>query len=370
MSLWLDHLRAAASHREPSVAVTVAAVRGSAPREPGATMVVTPTRVLGTIGGGNLEYIAIEQARDTLAGQRPLPRGGAVERFVLGTDLSQCCGGVAFLHFEAFPSTLPDWLLTLGGLRDQAQPAVALSYRGSEGLERVVVTLAGIQGAPPAAPALRAAANLARAALRDWDRERDLLWSPTAEKPRDPDQQEFVLLRPVLVGDFRVVLFGAGHVGRALVQVLAPAVDKLYWSDAREEHFPAAVPPNVSPEIGDPFELIGRQPPGTFYLVMTHSHALDLVLCEAVMQRRDYAYMGLIGSDAKRNRFEKHLREEGLIDDDLKRLICPIGVEGITSKVPAVIAVSVAAELLQVRERQAAQKQPPTAAQPIPVQSL
>lgn len=367
MSLWLDYLLAAARDGEPSVAITVAAIRGSAPREPGATMVVTPTRVLGTIGGGNLEYIAIEQARDTLAGQRELPAGGAVERFVLGTDLSQCCGGVAFLHFEAFPATLPGWLATLSACRDRAQPAVALSYRSPGGVERVVVTQAGIQDATPVAPALQAATSVAQSALHDWDRARDLLWSPTGEKPRDPGQQAFVLMRPVLVGDFRVVLFGAGHVGRALIQVMAPVVDKVYWSDGREEQFPEALPPNVSAKTGDPFELIESQPPGAFYLVMTHSHALDLALCEAIMQRRDHGYLGLIGSVAKRKRFERHLREEGLTDADLERLICPIGVAGITSKVPAVIAIAVAAELLQVREGQGSPSQRstprPTAAQ-------
>ena len=83
---------------------------------------------------------------------------------------------------------------------------------------------------------------------------------------------------------------------------------------------------------------------------MTHSHSLDLALCEAILQRGDFCYLGLIGSLPKRRRFEKHLREEGYSNADLERLICPIGVEGIRSKEPAAIAVSVAAQLLRVRE--------------------
>jgi len=350
MSMWLNDIRQAAVAGEASVLVSVVAARGSAPREPGASMVVSPTRLLGTIGGGNLEYLAIARAREALAGSSPLPEGGEVQRFVLGTDLRQCCGGVAFLHFEAFEPTLPPWLLEAARLLEAGEPAVLLSRRCAEGVARAVVTAAGFRGDA----SLKGAEAVARQGLTGWERGQDLLWSATGEKPRDPEKQSLILLRPMITGDFRLLLFGAGHVGRALVRVLEPLVDQIIWSDGREDEFPSELAANVRAETGDPFALIEGAPPGSLYLLMTHNHALDLALCEAVLQRRDYGYLGLIGSAAKRQRFERHLREEGLTDADLERLVCPIGVAGISSKQPAAIAVAVAAELLQVRERLAA----------------
>jgi xanthine dehydrogenase accessory factor len=225
-----------------------------------------------------------------------------------------------------------------------------LSRREGDGVVRAVITAERAENFGSSNP-LRQATAEARRRLAARDSETDLLWSADGEKPRDPEHQDFVLMRPLLPGDFQLLLFGAGHVGRALVRVLEPLVDRIVWSDGRPEEFPALLPPNVRADSGDPFELIAAMPPGALYLVMTHNHSLDLALCEAVLQRRDHAYLGLIGSASKRRRFEKHLREEGLTDADLQRLTSPIGVPGIRSKEPAAIAVAVAAQLLQVRER-------------------
>lgn len=350
MPIWLDHIRAATAGGETCVTVMVAAVRGSAPREPGAGMAVTPSRVFGTIGGGNLELTAIGRAREAIAGDQPLSEGGEVRRYVLGTELGQCCGGVAFLHYELVSDRLSAWVDELDDIRDGGRAAVLLSHRTSAGVERCIVTAAGFEPGEPADAALRAAEAAARAALEDSDADRDLLWSPDTREPPVSDAEDFVLMSPVSVGDFQVVIFGAGHVGRALVHVLYPPVDRIVWCDGRAEEFPAVVPSNVRVASGDPFGVIDAMPGGTYFLVMTHSHSLDLALCEAVLQRGDHAYLGLIGSRSKRRRFERHLSAEGLTDADLKRMICPIGVEGIHSKEPAAIAVSVTAQLLRTRE--------------------
>ena len=97
----------------------------------------------------------------------------------------------------------------------------------------------------------------------------------------------------------------------------------------------------------DVIEAVDAARDSAFHLVMTHSHQLDLALCEAVLRRGDFAYLGLIGSATKRARFEHRLREGGLDDAALARLTCPIGVPGITGKSPPEIAVAVAAQLLQ-----------------------
>ena len=160
-----------------------------------------------------------------------------------------------------------------------------------------------------------------------------------------------VLLEPFQAGQFHVVLFGAGHVGKALAAVLGQLPCRVTWIDGRAEQFPADVPPNVRVEVSDaPVYDVAEAPPGACFLVMTHSHALDRDLVEAVLRRGDFAYCGLIGSATKRRRFEARLAAKGLTKDDLARLVCPIGIDGIAGKSPGEIAVAVAAQLLRLRE--------------------
>lgn len=117
--------------------------------------------------------------------------------------------------------------------------------------------------------------------------------------------------------------------------------------------FPTEVPPNVVIESTDtPEAVIDHAPAGSYFLVMTHNHALDLALCERIMRRTDFAYFGLIGSKTKRARFEHRMVEHGVDPARLPEMVCPIGVAGIVDKAPDIIAVSVVAQLLQVRELQ------------------
>lgn len=149
---------------------------------------------------------------------------------------------------------------------------------------------------------------------------------------------------------FRLHLFGAGHVGRALVQVLAGVPCQIVWVDEREAEFPAEpLPGHVERVCVEPVEAeVAQGCPGDFYLVMTHSHALDLALADAILKRADFGWFGLIGSASKRARFEHRLRERGIADALLARMACPIGLGDIAGKQPGVIAVSVAAQLLAV----------------------
>ena len=103
--------------------------------------------------------------------------------------------------------------------------------------------------------------------------------------------------------------------------------------------------------LAPPHAAVDEAPPGSAFLVMTHSHALDLELCGRVLRRADFAYLGLIGSMSKRRRFEKRLRASGLAAGLIERMVCPIGIDGLKSKHPGAIAVAVAAQLLQTRER-------------------
>jgi xanthine dehydrogenase accessory factor len=149
-----------------------------------------------------------------------------------------------------------------------------------------------------------------------------------------------------------VVLFGAGHVGHALIALLGQLPCVVQWVDERDELFPDEVPANVQLEPTDtPEAIVDTAPPGAYFLVMTHNHALDFTLTERIMRRRDFAYFGLIGSKTKRVKFERRLLERGIDPERLAEIVCPIGVAGIVDKAPSSIAVAVCAELLQVRTR-------------------
>jgi xanthine dehydrogenase accessory factor len=126
------------------------------------------------------------------------------------------------------------------------------------------------------------------------------------------------------------------------------------WLDSRPNEFPSQLPDGtvkLAPAM--PELMVDEAPPKTAFVVMTHSHGLDQEICEAVLRRGDYAYLGLIGSDTKAARFASRLRARGLGDADLARLHCPIGLPGITGKAPSVIAASVAADLLMRLEQAA-----------------
>jgi xanthine dehydrogenase accessory factor len=148
---------------------------------------------------------------------------------------------------------------------------------------------------------------------------------------------------------FTLQLYGAGHVGRAIVQLLAPLPCAVQWIDERAAEFPAeASAPHIQRLCVEPVEAeVPLAPAGAFYLVLTHSHDLDLRITEAVLRRGDFGYLGLIGSATKRARFLSRFRQRGVDDAVLGRLTCPIGVPGIPGKQPAQIAVAVVAQLLQ-----------------------
>jgi xanthine dehydrogenase accessory factor len=160
---------------------------------------------------------------------------------------------------------------------------------------------------------------------------------------------------PVAAPRFDLQLYGAGHVGRAIVKALAPFDVRIAWIDGREEEFAAAqrdAPLHPVAQVRtvcvDTIEAeVRHAPAGAFYLVLTHQHELDLRITEAILRRADFGYLGLIGSKTKRQRFMHRFEQRGVAPDALLRLTCPIGVPGIAGKEPEVLAAAVVAQLLQ-----------------------
>ncbi|HEY0419292.1 MAG TPA: xanthine dehydrogenase accessory protein XdhC, partial [Acetobacteraceae bacterium] len=302
-----------------------ARAEGSVPREPGAKMLATGERLFDTIGGGHLEYVAAATAREMLAlPAAELAGSRRLQRIPLGPALGQCCGGVAWLAFERVDMGDAACHAHFHALRERLA-------RGASGLR-----LLSLDDAAPA-----------RLADGPVDAQPGCTLIQQAEGGR---RLEDLCAPPAA----RLYLFGAGHVGAALVRALAPLPCRITWVDEREELFPSPLPANVTAEVTDiPEAVVAEAPPGASFLVMTHSHALDQRLAEAILRRDGVGWFGLIGSKTKRLQFERRLRERGLPAARLADMVCPIGIEGIGGKEPAVIAIAVAAQLLQVWQRQA-----------------
>ncbi len=252
--------------QQPGVLVQVDAVDGSVPREAGAWMAVFDDTLVGSVGGGHLEYDAIAKAHELLKSPAALP---VTMRFALGPALGQCCGGVVHLRFEHVVA------------QDAAQ------------------------------------------------------------------------LRQRLQSDLTpVALFGGGHVGHALVRVLSSLPFALTWIDSRDGVFPNDVSGHVVFEHSDPVEgAVHSLAPQSQVLIMSFSHAEDLEVLAACLKRQrqqgDLPYIGLIGSKTKWATFRSRLAARGFTPHELNHVTSPIGVPGIDGKEPEVIAIAVAAQLLQ-----------------------
>ena len=149
-----------------------------------------------------------------------------------------------------------------------------------------------------------------------------------------------------------VLLFGSGHVGRAVVLALSQLPFSVRWIDSRSDQFPDYVPANVvTVRTDEPEREIDSAPAGAFVVIVTHSHPLDYSIAASALRRADLGFVGLIGSATKRARFASQARQLGLSEQQIARLVCPIGLPEIKGKEPSTIAASVAAQLLIARER-------------------
>ncbi len=295
---WAGAARAALDAGEPCALVSLLAVEGSTPREAGTRMAVTAVGCTGTIGGGNLEFQAVRQARAALA--HP-PGTWRIQDYPLGPFLNQCCGGRVRVMVERLDPARAAWLDAVRG-----KPAYALETRLFAGhVERVAVP-AGAPALPARGPAPVAGEILIEA------------WGG----PRTP-----------------LLMFGAGHVGQAIARVLDGLPFDVRWFDPR--------PDTAAPMASTDKMAAMAATAGGLVLILTHDHALDYDLTRAALAS-PARFIGLIGSATKRARFFSRLAKDGFGEADLARVHCPVGLPGITGKTPEVIAVAVAAQLLLV----------------------
>jgi xanthine dehydrogenase accessory factor len=314
MSFDLEGLRDAVARHGRVARVVIAATHGSAPREVGAAMLVWQGGQSGTVGGGALEYELAGVARAQAASTR-------LSRHALGPDMGQCCGGAVEVVSEVY---------------DAARLA------GLEGRDVIARPVTGDEAAPLAVRRI-----LARARDR-------------GDLPA-PQLIEGWMVEPVRPRAAPLWIWGAGHVGRALVDTLAPLPDfRVTWADTEVARFPAVVPDGVTawPAPNLP-ALVAHAPRDAHHLIVTYSHALDLALCHALLQH-GFATCGLIGSATKWARFRKRLGALGHGPAEIARIDCPIGVPNL-GKHPQAIAVGTATALLKMRQASAARHQGTTA---------
>ncbi|WP_133647851.1 xanthine dehydrogenase accessory protein XdhC [Paraburkholderia flava] len=337
MEAWLPDLQQLLAHGDAVVLVTVARAEGSAPREAGTKMIVTRESAKHTIGGGHLEWKAIETARQVLKEGMRMPRARRLERFALGPSLGQCCGGAVVLAFERLDVGDLGWVTSLAKRVAAGQSTVrSVSF-----------------GAPDAVLLSEPEPGVERADCLLWD-------GPGFEA------SGALLTETIAPREFSVMLFGAGHVGAALVRVLATLPCRVRWIDERDAQFP---PPetlnaaNLTIDASDaPDAAIDEAAPNTYFIVMTHTHQRDLELAERILLRGDYAFFGMIGSHTKRKQFEHRLAARGIDPSQIARMKCPLGVDGIVDKSPEIIAISAAAQMLQAVEANAQHSAHQTAA--------
>ena len=298
MSLDLPALRAAVAAQGAVVRVLVLRTAGSVPRGAGTSMLVFAHGQDGTIGGGALEFEATAKARAML------PEGEAASQTTLplGPRLGQCCGGSVTLVWERFDrANLPP---TLPFARSLSRPSDVVPAR-------VVTRRAHIQ--PGQAPEM----------VEGWLIEA----APVPQRP--------------------LWIYGAGHVGRALVDVLNPMPGlAITWIDTAADRFPDIVPPDVTRVVAvEPAMLVRHAPRNADHLVLTYSHEMDLAICHALLAH-DFASAGLIGSLTKWARFRSRLTALGHAPARISAIACPIGDPAL-GKHPQAIAVGVAAALLK-----------------------
>lgn len=289
--------------------VTIAAKRGSSPRDAGARVIVFPDATFsGSIGGGTLEWKAIAMAQAALA--NPSAAKAETRGFALGPELGQCCGGNVELVLELIEADRRPEITALA----EREATGFVTTQGRLVSDRGVIREIVDETLPPGA-----AAYAGGVLTEGFGDER----------------------RPVY-------LFGAGHVGRALVMALAPLPFRVTWIDPRPDAFPSRMPANVTAiQADDPGAVLASASEGALVLAMTHSHPLDLAVVAAALVDPRFPYVGVIGSKTKRARFTRQLLEAGIPAGRVEQLVCPIGAAAVRSKLPAVIAATTAVELLE-----------------------
>ena len=298
MGFDLEALREAVKIHGKVTRVVISAIKGSSPREVGAAMLVWKDGQSGTIGGGTLEYQAADAARTQNAPAR-------LTHHALGPDMGQCCGGAVSLL------------------------SVIYDFQSLKTLNDTVIARSATGGEIPLSV------------------KRCLATARSQGIAFEPQMIEGWMVEPVHKPIRNLWIWGAGHVGRAMVDVLSPLPElSITWVDTDPRRFPDRIPTGVTAvPAAKPAKLVRHAPRDAEHLVLTYSHNLDLELCNRLLLH-DFRFAGLIGSATKWARFRSRLTTLGHPPERISRITCPIGDPSL-GKHPRMIAVGTAAQVLR-----------------------
>lgn len=360
---WLTDLQQLLVHGDDAVLITVARTEGTTPREIGTKMIVSRDRTFDTIGGGQLEWRTIDIARRLLRDGGPgnygvrnhanpaahaghlghatsaltdgVSTARQIERLSTADAQSLPHSGMMTLTFERLTIADLGWVTSLAKRYAAGQATVrSVSFADDS---PVVLSDAPIPAQHTTPPGIATGAAAGGAIRPDC-----LLWDAGP-----------LLTETIVVDPFPIMVFGAGHVGSALIQVLATLPCDVAWIDDRPGQFALSGDhSNVTAYPCDhPAAMVANAPAGCSFVVMTYSDTLDQDIAEQVLRRADYAYLGVIGSHAKRRNLEHLYAARGIDPSQIARMHCPIGIHSVRGSAPEVMAISVAADLLYTREQ-------------------
>ena len=310
---------------EHIVLVTICEVKGSVPCAVGAKMVVSSHHTEGTVGGGNLEYQVIDQARKLLCLSS---QTSAIQSYPLGPLLKQCCGGYVTLLYEKLSHEDVPMLKEWAQMIQSSKPYQITTHIDDGHSSKRIKPLP----------------------QSHFPKKDSVIFYGKNSKHHKLKLQCH-LTEYYGLTSHSVYVFGAGHIGKALIPILQTLDCKVIWVDERQGVFPKEKPnENVTIVSGNPLEEADRLPEDAIVLIFTHSHERDYQLVRTCLQSPQTVFCGLIGSQTKRARFIRRLKEDGFSPSQIDQLTCPIGLPGVTSKDPAEIAISIAAQIVSLNQ--------------------
>lgn len=302
-NVW-QHIQKSLAAGKSCALISVVETKGSTPREVGARIVLNDQGGFhGTIGGGNLENASIQKAQKLLTENTQQIH---LQKHLLGPDMGQCCGGAVTVLIEVFtPNQLPEIepfakaelygeFYILGDITEHSVSRKITLNSDPLGLDSV-----------------------------------NILGETFAQKQTP------------------IYLFGAGHVGKALMLHLASLPFDVTWVDSRKAEFPKAVPANFTMHcLNQPHKILAQAPDNAQIFILTHDHDVDFEIVSTALQMDRFAYVGMIGSKTKKARFISKFKKLGMPQNIINQMTTPIGLTTIKSKKPQSVAISIIADLL------------------------
>ncbi len=352
MNSWLKPVKTAIALNNGFVLLTIISTKGSTPCSNGDKIVFSGAEsVFGSIGGGNLEFKALSFAEELLSLNS---NGTYLKKYPLGASLGQCCGGYVNVMFESFiqSDATNSWIETVSNLlQDNEDFIVATIVDSNPEIEFNSKKFVYLDGnLSPIIDDKKISSLITKSA-------KDLLLlsdSPTiVQFENQSGALTEVCFEKVLTSEVQpVVIFGAGHISRALMPILINLPIKIYWVDDRAEQFDKYQGDTSQIDIicDDFVQSIPDLPDSSYCLVITYSHQIDFEICEKMITQNNFSYLGMIGSEIKGKKFRDRFHQKNYSEEVIDKFICPIGDKQKFLKSPAAIAVTIAMDLINFIE--------------------